>query len=213
MAPIANLIPQSGLLVCFVLGGILFLVSSSRLLLIMTLFVIYLACALFLMQLNQGFAGLTMVVVGTLVSAAGYLTVQQAAWQRTLATGRSTLFLWSQQPSQFAPARLLQVMLTLLALLTALAFARQYPLLPLSYSGSFVTYWLILVGLFLVLLNEDPLRVGQGLVLGLLGVEVWFSISMTNSTLVSGMGLVQLFVMIAVGYLAIFHHPPAKDTT
>ena len=87
----------------------------------------------------------------------------------------------------------------LLALIAALALAQQYPLFSLPFTGTFIVYWLVFLGLFLLTLNQNLLKISQGILVLLLGFEMWYGPLSEDFGLLRGLGVVQLLVAIVCG--------------
>jgi len=60
---------------------------------------------------------------------------------------------------------------------------------------------LTLSGLLILILTEDPLKIGQGLLTAIIGFELWYT-TLERSLLIVGLwGAVNLLLALAIGYL------------
>lgn len=211
MILVATLIPQPVLILLLVLAGSFLFWVGGRQRSIIILLGIYLACALFMAQLNQSVISLVTLFVGILVSLIFYLSGQQARWRQHLRRAQLRNLSFTREPSRIRSSQFFRLMVVLLLFMAAIALTQQYLLAPLAFGGTFVAYWLILVGFFLVMMNEGPLEVGQGLLLMLLGFEVGYVMWLLDIGLVRNLGIVQLLVALVVGYLVTHHHQPVEE--
>jgi hypothetical protein len=125
---------------------------------------------------------------------------------------RRPLIGWLISPG--LPLRLLAALLTTV-LVVSLALRN-----PLAVTGDALvsrdvtigTFGLLLLGLLNILLNENPLKVGVGLLSLLAGFELFYTTVEPTLTIVGLLGLTNLIIGLAIAYLttAWATHPPRE---
>ena len=111
----------------------------------------------------------------------------------------------SSPQKAFPPGRAFRLVVMLLLMVTAISLGQSYPIGDLPTATGIAVYWLALVGLGVLMLSENPLKVGQGLLTAITGFELWYT-TLEGSLLVVGLwGVVNLLLALAVGYLAIIY--------
>lgn len=192
---------------------------------IMTVLFQYLTMGIVLAQLIRPEVAFAKVLVGLFVCFMLYLSARQAGWRRYLTATRNhprTKYLsnlglplnWTQP--FISPARTFRLMAILLIGVTTFSLAQTYPMpaieqfspasseptsSALSFTLSLAVYWLSLSGLLIVLLTDEPLKTGQGLLCMLMGFELWYSILESSLLLVGIWGGVNLLLALVIGYL------------
>jgi hypothetical protein len=89
----------------------------------------------------------------------------------------------------------------LLGALLAFGIWSSAPASALSNTESLAAYWLGAVGLCLVLVSSDPLRMGVGILVLTNGFEVAYLSLETSLLVVASMGLVDILIALAVAYV------------
>jgi hypothetical protein len=158
----------------------------------------YLMAGLILSRLVLPEVALIKVLVGALVCPMLYLAARQAGW------GRRYRSLQDRQRQEVFPGgiafRLLGM--TLMTLLTV-ALSRSYPLPVISPSVGLASYWLMLQGLLILILSEEPLKAGQGLLMGIIGFELLYASIERSLAMVWMWAVINLLVTLAIAYLAV----------
>jgi hypothetical protein len=98
--------------------------------------------------------------------------------------------------------RLLAV--TLMALLTV-ALSQTFPLPNIPPDVGLGSYWLILIGLLILMLTEAPLKAGQGLLTVIIGFELLYAPIERSLAMVWLWAVVNLLLTLAIAYLAVAH--------
>jgi len=187
----------------FVTGGLIALVRDWRASLL-ALLGQYLLAGFILSQLVLPEIALIKVLIGTLICPMLYLAARQAGWQ----ANRSP-FLTSGKPAEEGQAdvfpagfafRLLAV--TLMVLL-AVALSRTYPLPAIPPDVGLGCYWLILTGLLVLMMTEEPLKAGQGLLTAVVGFELLYAPLERSLAMVWLWAAVNLLLTLAIAYLAV----------
>jgi hypothetical protein len=164
----------------------------------------YLLAGLILSRLVLPEVAVIKVLVGALICPMLYLAVRQAGWmtrrEKDIGLGSGKVLAWRKMFSAGRPFRLLAV--TLMALL-AVALNQALPLPSLPFDVGLATYWLILVGLLILMLTEEPLKAGQGLLTVVVGFELFYTTAERSLIMIWMWAAVNLLLTLAVAYLAV----------
>jgi hypothetical protein len=96
-----------------------------------------------------------------------------------------------------------RIFVGLILILATLTLSNSFPLPDLAPSVTTAVYWLILAGLMVLMLTEDPIKVGHGLLTALTGFGLFYAI-LERSLLLTGLwGTVNLLIALAIGYLTV----------
>jgi uncharacterized MnhB-related membrane protein len=139
-------------------------------------------------------------LIGALICPILYLTARRVRWGRqrsnndvsTLPTG------WEVFPVGL-PFRLLAVVLVGLV---ASSLLNSYPLPEVPRDIGFACYWLALMGLLAMILTAEPLKAGLGLLTFMAGFELFYAALESSLSVVGLLGIVNLFMALAMAYLA-----------
>lgn len=181
----------------FVTGALIVLVADWRASLL-ALLGQYLLVGLILSRLVLPEVALIKVLVGALVCPMLYLAARQAGWGANQ-NPRSTSAVRDIFPAGLA-FRVLAV--TLIALLT-IALSQSYPLPVIPPDVGLGSYWLMLVGLLILVLTEHPVKAGQGLLTGIVGFELLYTSIERSLAMVWMWAVVNLLLTLAIAYLVV----------
>lgn len=174
----------------FVTGGLIVLVRDWRVSLL-ALLGQYLLAGLILSRLVLPEVALIKVLIGALICPMLYLAARVSRNQLAVS---GDLF----------PAgrgfRLLAV--TLMALL-AVTFSRTYPMPAIPPDVGLGSYWLILIGLLILMLTEEPIKAGQGLLTMIVGFQLVYTSVERSLAMVWLWAVVDLLLTLAIAYLAV----------
>ena len=139
-------------------------------------------------------------LIGALICPILYLTARRGRWGRQrdkdqpspLPTG------WEVFPVGL-PFRLLAVVLMGLV---ASSLLKSHPLPEVPRDIGFACYWLALVGLLVMILTAEPLKAGLGLLTFMAGFELFYAALESSLSVVGLLGIVNLFMALAIAYLA-----------
>ncbi len=117
----------------------------------------------------------------------------------------------------FSPGLPLRLLAALLTAVLAISLALRNPLAVtsdtlLSRDITIGTFGLLLLGLLNIMLNENPLKVGIGLLSLLAGFEMFYTTVEPTLTIVGLLGMTNLIIGLAISYLttAWATHPPRE---
>ena len=193
-------------IIFFITGTILILIRDWRVS-IAALLIQYLVMGVILVQLVRPEIAVIKVFVGLIICPMLYLSARQASWRRQLTFSRDGLRALigtrTVAGEVFPPGRTFRLMGVLLLAVAAVSLARTYPL-PLLPSAVIISvYWLALTGAFILMLTEEPLKVGQGLLSIFIGFELWYTVLEGSLILIGLWGIVNLLLALAIGYLTV----------
>jgi hypothetical protein len=158
----------------------------------------YVLAGLILSRLVLPEVALIKVLVGALICPMLYLAARQAGWQ----TARSSL----DQPLAervFPGGLTFRLLAVTLMTLLAVAMHRAYPPPAVPPAIGLASYWLMLQGLLILMLTEEPLKAGQGLLMGIIGFELLYALLERSLALVWMWAVINLLVTLAISYLAV----------
>jgi len=134
------------------------------------------------------------VIVGALICAVLYLTALYVSAPRDHGERDRGVFALG------LPFRLLAVPVVGLA---AAGLAGCHPLPQVPSEISFACYWLSLVGLLALMLTEEPLKAGQGLLTFVLGFELFYANLEQSLAVIGLLGMADLLLALAIAYLSV----------
>jgi hypothetical protein len=139
------------------------------------------------------------ILVGALICSILYLTARRVRWGRQRSKDEvSTLpTAWEVFPVGL-PFRLLAVVLTGLV---ASSLLNSYPLPEVPRDIGFACYWLALMGLLAMILTAEPLKAGLGLLTFMASFELFYAALESGLSVVGFLGIVDLFMALAIAYL------------
>ncbi len=167
----------------------------------------------------KGVAG---VVAGLILFLTGYAILFESRGFRRAeaaeeASGRGGLrrFFYREESARFNRFRYVDYLLPLGAIIIAAgATYALTTLLPFSgnFLGDFAFYWLGSVGIAIMVVGRDILKLGAGLLVALNGVDLLYALLRSgNSPLVLGISAaVSILLALLISYLAILYHNKMK---
>jgi hypothetical protein len=145
------------------------------------------------------------VLVGGLICAILYLTARRASPDRPAEQPPGGY--WGAQPAtllgrEVFPAGIAFRLFSLLLIgLAAYSVAQSYPIPEVPGQINLVSYWLMFSGFLLLILTEEPLKAGQGLLTLTTGFELFYASIERSLSLVGLWGAVTLMLTLAIAYL------------
>ena len=227
-------IPALAVLVGLLAAASLLVMLVNWRLLILALGVQYLLVGLMLTRVVPLELAAVKALVGVMICPVLFITARRVRWGQidlpdTATDQAPTDTLAPEQPAPkpaprrsligwlISPGLPLRLMAALLTAVLAVSLALRN---PLSVTGDALvsrditigTFALLLLGLLNVLLNENPLKVGIGLLSLLAGFEMFYTSVEPTLTIVGLLGLTNLIIGLAISYLttAWATHPPRE---
>jgi hypothetical protein len=82
------------------------------------------------------------------------------------------------------------------------SLSMRYPLPEVPLDISFACYWLASLGLWVLILTDEPLKAGMGLLTLITGFELFFSVLERSLSVVGFLGIANFLIALAIAYLA-----------
>jgi len=205
-------LPSTTVLTALIVTASLLVIVSDWRLLNLLLGAQYLLIGAFLIVVRiEGFPvelAIVKALVGVMIVPVLYISARRARWGRDPdAEDAETISAPGQRFEWIrSPGLALRVMAALLGAAVALSLALRSPLqfiTPLNTARdvTIATFVLIGQGLLNLALNENPLKVGLGLLTIAAGFEVFYTPAEPTLTVVALLGLVNLMIALALSYL------------
>jgi hypothetical protein len=181
----------------FLTGGIIVVLRDWRVSLL-ALLGQYLLAGLVLSGLVLPEVALIKVLIGALICPMLYLAARQAGWGAGQNGPAGST--WREVFPAGPAFRLLAV--TLMGLL-AMALSQSYPPPVIPPGVGLASYWLMLIGLLILMLTEHPLKAGQGLLTAIIGFELLYTPIERSLAMVWLLAVVNLLLALAIAYLVV----------
>jgi uncharacterized MnhB-related membrane protein len=163
------------------------------------LLVQYVLAGLLLTRLIHPQVALTKVLIGDLVCVVLYLTA------RLVSEGEEASEDSPRLPSIKGETSLPDFAFRLLAALfvglAAYSLSARYPLPEVPADIGFACYWLASQGLLVLMLADEPLRAGMGLLTLITGFELFYSMLERSLSVVGFLGIANFLIALAIAYL------------
>ncbi len=189
----------------FVTGGVMVLLRDWRASLL-ALLGQYLLAGLVLSRLLLPEIALIKVLIGALICPMLYLAARQAGWRagrKLLPSSGNTSNMTPAQDSLFPGGLAFRLLAVTLMVLLAAALSRRYPLPAIPPDAGMGSYWLILIGLLILMLTEEPFKAGQGLLTAIIGFELFYTSIERSLAMVWLWAVVNLLLALAIAYLTV----------
>lgn len=166
----------------------------------------YVLVGLLLTRLIQPQVALTKVLIGALVCIVLYLTARLGGVSEEEPTSE-------QEAAENNGSRLPAIRGTLLAdftfrLLAALfvglavrSLSTRYPLPEVPSDIGFACYWLASMGLLVLMITDEPLKAGMGLLTLITGFELFYSALEHSLSVVGFLGIANFLIALAIAYV------------
>lgn len=204
---------EAALLGLLITAGLILTTQDWRLL-VLALLGQYILVGLMLSRLVRPDIAVLTVLVGAFICPILFLSARQVAVSPVQLSAELP------QPSRYAgvlrnvllgasrrhPAStgfVFRLFFALLLLLVAVQLSRSLPLPPLSPVVSISVYWLVLAGLGVLMLTEDPLKSGHGLLTLLTGFGLYYLVLEQSLLMIGLWGSFNILLALAVGYLIV----------
>jgi hypothetical protein len=203
---------ETALLGLFFTAGLLLLARDWRVL-IMTLLAQYILVGIILVRLVRPDIAVLKVLIGAFICPILFLSARQVSGRladspltamSSVRRWRDLRLAWLGQDSTWQVSSLVfRLFGALLVLLVAMTLGNTFPLPEPVGSITTAVYWLGLAGVLALVLTEEPLRAGVGLLTVFTGFDLFYA-SAEHSLLLTGLwGTVNLLIALAIGYLMV----------
>ncbi len=186
----------------FLTGGLIVLMRDWRASLL-ALLAQYVLAGLILSRLVLPEIALIKVLVGALICPMLYLAARQAGWRTDRVTRHISNDNRERGQDVFPAGRAFRLLAMTLMALLAVTLSRTYPLPHIPPAVGLGSYWLILIGLLILMLTEEPLKAGQGLLTIIIGFELLYTTIERSLAMVWLWGAINLLLALAIAYLAV----------
>lgn len=201
---ILETVHEVGVIGSLITGALIFMVRDWRVVLL-ALLGQYVSMGMILSQMIPAEIALIKVLVGALVCPMLYLAARQSGWN-TLA------IVDGNQRSPFGDIANIRDPLPwtglafralglCLVFVLATVLMRDYPLPGAPTDVGLNCYWLMLVGLFVLMLSGQPLLAGPGLLTALSGFELLYTLLESSLIIVFLLAAVNLLLTASISYL------------
>jgi hypothetical protein len=197
---------ETALLGLFLTGGLILLGRDWRVL-ILALLAQYILVGLILSRLVRPDIAVLKVMIGAFICPILFLSARQVSVTPSL------IALLSKERRQMTPPTgfVFRLFTALLMILVAITLSHSFALADLSLNMTLGVYWLILAGLTTLILSDNPIKVGAGLLTILTGFDLFYT-TLERSLLITGLwGTVNLLVALAVSYLIVVRGAGAEE--
>lgn len=164
----------------------------------------YLLAGFLLSRLVSPEIALVKVFIGALICTMIYLAARQAGYgsRRTSRSENSSrIGIRGLVRSVFGGSLSFRVLSLTMALLLAVVLSQSYPLPQLPLDVGMGTYWLLLVGFFVLVSTEQPLQAAPGLLTIVTGFELLYTPLERSLTIVWLWAATTLLLAVGISYL------------
>lgn len=182
----------------FLTAGVIVVGRDWRLL-IMALLVQYILIGLVLSRLVRPDIAILKIMIGAFICPILFLSARQVSFNPSL------ISLLSKERRRFTPATgyVFRLLAVLLMVLIAITLSQTFVLPGPTPNMTVAVYWLILAGLTILILTEDPLKTGIGLLTVLTGFDLLYT-PLERSLLITGLwGSINLLIALGLSYLIV----------
>ncbi|MFQ5813295.1 MAG: hypothetical protein ACE5I2_08935 [Anaerolineae bacterium] len=152
----------------------------------------YVLVGLLLTRLIQPRVAVTKVLIGALVCVVLYLTARLVS-DKGEGSPRGGASL-----ADFA----FRLLAALLMGLAVYSLSKRYPLPEVPSDIGLACYWLASLGLLVLMLTEEPLKAGMGLLTLVTGFELFYSALERSLSVAGFLGIANFLIALAIAYLA-----------
>jgi hypothetical protein len=191
----------------FITTGVIILLRDWRIC-ILAMLGQYLLMGVMLSRLVRPEIALVKVIVGAFICPILYLSARQVLWGREDRRQRA-MMLSPEARSKYLTRQALaggnafRLFSALLMVLTAIALSQRFPLEGVPEDITLASYWLILAGILILSLTDEPFKAGMGLLTIIIAFELIYTHLERSLILVALWAAVNLLIALAIGYLTI----------
>lgn len=200
-----EVVREVGVIGSLITGALILLVRDWRVILL-ALLGQYLAVGVILSQLIPPEIALIKVLVGALICPMLYLAARQSGWSVLAKVDLAQQSFSGEVASMRDPlpwtGLAFRTLVLCLVFVLATVLIRDYPLPGTPPDVGLSCYWLMLVGVVVLMLSEQPLLAGPGLLTALTGFELLYSLLESSLVIMFLLAGVNLLLTAAISYLA-----------
>jgi hypothetical protein len=191
----------------FISGTLIILVRDWRVTLL-ALLSQYIVASLILVRVVAPEIAVIKMLVGALICPMLYLAARQSGWSplwvRVAASrGWRNAAMARGGGEVFRASVAFRLLAAALAGLLAMVLNRSYPLPIVPPEVGLGCYWLMVIGCFVLILTEAPLKAGPGLLTLLIGFELLYTHLERSLVMIWLLAVTNLLLTLAVVYLAV----------
>jgi hypothetical protein len=197
---------EAAIIGLLVTGAVLILVRDWRLTLL-ALLGQYVLAGVVLSQMVLPEVALIKTLIGALICPMLYLAARQSGWgflssPDVLARMPGTGYAGQSAPPVFRTGLAFRLLAATLVLVLAVVISQTHLLAAMPADVALGCTWLILAGLLVLMLTEEPLKAGPGLLAVITGFELVYTPLETSLAVVLMWAFVNLLLAVAISYLA-----------
>ena len=175
------------------------LVTRDWRLLILALLLQYILVGLILSRLVRPDIAVLKIMIGAFICPILFLSARQVAVNPPLVP----TIIQKEWRNPAATGWVFRLLTALVILLVAITLSEMFGLPGLTPTLIIAVYWLMLMGLTVLIISEDPLKTGIGLLTILTGFDLFYT-TLEHSLLITGLwGAINLLIALAISYLII----------
>jgi hypothetical protein len=193
---------EIGIIVSLITGALILLVRDWRMVLL-ALLGQYVAVGLILSQVTPPEIALIKMLVGAFVCLMLYLAARHSGWSAPAGLDAPRFSgdgAGIRDPLPWTGLAFRALTLCLVFILTTV-FTRDYPLPEIPPEIGLTCYWLMLIGLVILMLTGQPLLAGPGLLTALTGFELLYTLLESSLVIVFLLAAVNLLLTASISYL------------
>ena len=157
----------------------------------------YVLVGLLLTRLIQPQVALTKVLIGDLVCVVLYLTARLVS-----ASSEAPPLEREDAGGTSLPDFAFRLLAALFVGVAVYSLSKRYPLPEVPSDIGLACYWLASLGLLVLMLTEEPLKAGMGLLTLVTGFELFYSALERSRSVVGFLGVANFLIALAIAYLA-----------
>jgi len=192
-------ISQEILLLGLIVTAGTILVTRDWRLLILALLLQYILVGLILSRLVRPDIAVLKIMIGAFICPILFLSARQVAFS----TSSVPPIIQQEWRNPAATGWIFRLLTALVMLLVAITLSEMFALPGLTPTLLIAVCWLMLIGLTTLVITEDPLKTGIGLLTILTGFDLFYT-TLEHSLLITGLwGAINLLIALAISYLII----------
>jgi hypothetical protein len=167
----------------------------------------YVMTGLILSRLVLPEIALIKMLIGALICPMLYLAARQSGWWLQSLTDASVDSQRTKHPENnagvFRVGLSFRLLAVALVLVITVVLNQTYPLPNIPPDVGLGAYWLMLIGLLILMLTEEPLKAGPGLLIVITGFELLYTSLEPSLAIVFLWAVVNLMLAVAIAYLSV----------